>query len=354
MRRTYLPAKDASIYEEYHWRNTGIDEILEVGKSSHGTYSVRSLLQYDIPTISSSMAAGTIPISSSFDLNLYIARSDDLRVDQQIELYFVSRSWIEGTGYFYQNVNVPYTSSRSPSGGYFENDGVNWKYRQSGSLWSITGSEYYTSSVVSESIENPVVDMTIDVTSMIRSWISGTISNNGFLIKFPTTDETDVSNVGNIKFFSRQTHTIYAPTLVAKWDDQVFITGSISGSTIYDCTVTPKNIRPKYRKNEKVRIDLSVRNRYPIKTFDTVYTAYAGNQRLSSASYFSIVDIQSNVVLVPFDDNSKISCDGSGSYFTFYTEGMYSGRYYKVLIKTEDADYTEIFDLGHHFTIEQT
>lgn len=353
MRQIFKTIKDASIYEEYPLRNTGHDEILEVGKSAEGTKSIRSLIQFDITSISSSLSDGSTPSDSVFELKLFVARADDLQIGQTIELYPISRSWVEGSGYYYQNTNVPYTASRESTVGYTENDGTTWKNRQSGSLWSTTGSEFLGSPVVSATIADPVTDITFDVSRFVRDWVSGTLPDNGLVIKFPTVDESSNFNAGNIRFFSRQTHTVYAPTLTAKYNDQIYITGSISASNTAQVLVTPRNLQPKYRKDELVRVDLSVRDRYPLKTFDTVFTNYVGNQRLPQTSYYSIVDVQSNTVIIPFDDYSRVSCDGSGSYFNFQVQGMYPGRIYKLLVKVVDTNYRKTFDLGHHFTIEQ-
>lgn len=354
MRQSFSVTKDASIYEEFSYKNSGHDEILEVGKDTTGTKSIRSLVQLDVASISSSISDGTIPLDSKFELKLFVARADDLDLDQVIHLAQVSRSWVEGTGFYYQNTNVPYTSSREPTSGYIENNGVTWKNRQSGSLWTTSGSEFYTSSIISSSITNPVTDMTFDITPFMHSWLSGSVLNNGLILKFPDADELNTANVGNIRFFSKQTHTIYIPTLVAKFNNQVYITGSLTLANTAQTIVTPKNLAPRYNSGEVVRVDLSVRDRYPVKTFDTIFSNYAGNQYLPQTSYFSIIDIQSNTIVIPFDEYSKINCDGTGSYFNFQVSDMYANRYYKVKVKVVDTNYTRIFDVGYHFTIEQT
>jgi hypothetical protein len=353
MRRFFNPSQDASIYEEFYWRNTGHDEVVEVGKSDNGVNRIRSIIQFDLTSISSSIADGTIPISASFDLKLFVARADSLSPNQNIYLYQINRSWDEGTGYFYQNTNVPFTSSRSPSGGFYEDNGTTWRYRSSGSLWSSDGGEYYTGSILSGTIADPVTDMTFDVSSFVRSWVSGTVVNNGFLMTFPSASESESKNVGNIKFFSRQTHTIYVPQLIAKWSDQQYLTGSLSDSSPSNALVTIKNLKPKYKLGEIVRLDLAVRDRYPIRTFDTIFSALSGNQRLPSSSFFSIVDIQSNTQIVPFDNISTVSCDGSGSYFNFRVEGMFPGRFYKVMVKVQNQGYEQIYDSGHSFSVEK-
>lgn len=351
MRIYFSPTQDASLYEEYRWKNTGLDEILEIGKNETGTKRVRSLLQFDVASISHSFAVGTIPSGTRFELNLYVARADDLKMGQQIWIQAVSESWVEGTGYFYQNTNIPYTSSRDPSGGYFENDGTTWINRESGSSWNVTGSEG-VGNILSASIGSPVKDMSIDVTDIILTWVSGTIPNNGFLLRFDDASESDTKNAGNIRFFSRNSHTVHLPVLAAKWDNQLYLTGSISASNPADVVVLPRNLKPRYKVNEMVRVTLSVRERYPTRTFDTIYSAYAGNNRLPITSYYSVVDQQSNVVIIPFDEYSKISCDGLVNYFDFKIQSMYPGRYYKLLFKVVDGGFEHIIDDGYIFTVE--
>jgi len=352
MRKSFVPIKDSSIYEQFPDRNTGHDEIVDIGKSSSGTYSIRSLIQFDIGEVSQSVSTQEIPWDSIFELKLFVARADDLPLFQTIELGAVSESWDEGSGYFFQNVNIPFTASRGPVGGFFETDGTTWNNRSDGIMWSVPGATI-TGSLNLAQISDPVRDMNIDVTSIVKEWISGSIPSNGFLVKFPDVDEQNINVAGNIKFFSRQTHTIYVPLLIARWNSQQYITGSISGSNIDDMTVIPRNVSSVYKMGEIVKIDLSVRDRYPLKTFDTLFSNYLGNQRLPQTSYFSIVDIQSNTDIIPFGIDSFIDSDGQRSLFQFRVEGgMYPGRFYKILIKVEDQGQSRIFDSGHHFTVQ--
>ena len=44
-------------------------------------------------------------------------------------------------------------------------------------------------------------------------------------------------------FFSNDTHTIYVPTLEAKWDDSSFATGSLTELTADDITLYMKNLK---------------------------------------------------------------------------------------------------------------
>ena len=179
MRRFYFPTQDASIYEEFTTRQAGLDEILEVGKTNEGRYSIRSLLQFDIEDISSSLSDGTLPSNTEFELKLYLARAERAEIDQGIYLYPISQSWTEGQGYFYEEP--------------FEEDNeVTWRYKSSGSRWDASGSDYLSVSESYQLVANPISDVLFDVNDAVQMWVSGGFSNYGFLAKFPEADESEI------------------------------------------------------------------------------------------------------------------------------------------------------------------
>lgn len=338
MRIFSFPIQDASIYEEFPTRNAGLDEILEIGKANDGIYRVRSLMKFDIAAISASLANGAVPPTAQFELTLNIANADSLQNNQLISILPVSKSWTEGTGYFYQE------TIQSP-------DGVTWLNNRSGSAWTISGSDVLAGSLTA-SLSNPLTDIVVDVTSYVVSWISGAVVNNGFEFQFVTSSESDPSNWGNIQIFSKNTHTIYRPTLVTKWNDQIMATGSLSASVTTDLLVVPATLKPSYRSNDIARVNVAARKRYPLKTFDTQFTLYNGLSYLPSSSYFSVIDDLSGKTIIPFDDNSRLSCDAEGSYFIFRIQNMYPQRYYRVLIKVDHNGVTDTFDDGYFFTVK--
>lgn len=321
MRYFYFPVKDASVYEEFPNRNAGFDEILEVGKTNDGRYAVRSMIGFDTPLTSS------IPASATFELKLFMAAAEKVISGQKLHLYHVTRSWDEGTGYFYQE-------------SYNNADGVTWTL----STGSLAGS------VTSSAMTQPITDVSIDVTTMVRSWISGTVENNGWLIQFSSTDEDNVQNDGNIKYFSNQSHTVYKPVLVAMWDDSSYATGSNRWPT-GSMSVRPM-IKPSYYQNEVVRVNVALSEKYPTKTFTNVLTRYDGLKYLPSSSYYSIIDEQANVTIVPFSDESKISSANDVNFFTFKVQNMHPLRYYRVLIKVVHDGIEEIFDNNSIFSVK--
>lgn len=342
MRRFYLPTKDASIYEQYPTRQSGLDEILEIGKTNEGINSVRSLIYFDISNISSSMANGVLPISSEFDIEFTIAHAEKILRGQTIYLYPVSESWEEGAGYFYQDRIE-------------ETNGVTWKQKTPGISWQSSGSTYISSSVFSSaSFVDIKTAVTASVTDIIRTWVSGTIVNNGLVILFDSSSENDTQNDGIIKFFSKDTHTIYSPVLTAKFDNSVYSTGSYTSSLNDDeIYISARTLQTKYSQFETPRVYLTVRPKYPLKTFGTILDMYAGKYYLPSASYFSVVDVKSNLDIIPFDEYSKINISGSDSYIEFSTERMYPLRYYQLVYKIIRNGRTEIYKDDQLFSIRQ-
>ena len=337
-----FPAKDASIYSEFPTKASGLDEILEVGKTDHGTDSVRSLIHFDLAPFSQSVAAGQFPSTTEFDLVLRIASAEKLIPGQQIYLYPISKSWDEGAGYFYQSQ-------------VYESYGTTWRSNRSGSSWLASGSDFLTSTFTSASMSNPVQDLVINVSTMVRNWLSGTITNNGVLLMFTASNESDVGNEGIVRFFSKDSHTVHRPTLVAKYDSSIYITGSTTASTnIEDVKIQASDLLTDYLTGEIPRVYLSVRPLYPTKTFADTLNIFNGTKYyLPTSSYFSLVDARSNTEIIPFDQYSKININGSGSYIEFSTEALYPLRYYQLRYRIERNGRVDIFTDKRLFTIRQ-
>lgn len=332
MRQFIFPLQDASIYSEFPNLNTGFDEMLEVGKTGVTNEKVRALVQFDLSSL------GEIPSGSKFDLQLYVANAENLKNKQAVHVNPIAESWEGGSGYFAQSIIQ-------------DTDGVTWTLRQSGSSWA-SGSAGNTTNPTSSSVNltNPLGDVTVDVTDIVMEWISGS-ANNGFAVSFPSASEADGKNKGKIQFFSNETHTIYRPALIMKWDDQVHLTGSLSGSPAVGLTCSPATLRSTYRVGEVARVDVAVRELSPTKTFANAFTMFDGRKSLPKTAYFSIVDELSGTTIIPFDEYSKISCDANGAYFTFRVENMYPQRYYRVKIKVDHDGLSEIFDSGYIFKV---
>ncbi len=338
-------SKDTTIYQAYPTNNAGLDEILEIGKvvdtalvePSYISASARTMLYFELPTTAS------VSTGSNYYLNLKLAQADNVKRNQKLLLYQVSRSWDEGSGYFYQDVQNA-------------NDGATWNQATTSVSWSRAGGDFLTGST-SASVtlsEYPLGDLRIDVTNIISPIVSQSLQSNfyGIVLQFPTADEIDSNNKGSIKLFSTQTHTIYQPTLEVSWNNQSFSTGSlVAVPTSLNVKVVPTNLKQVYAKGDISKVNLVVRDEYPLKNFDSVLR-YKNKYYLPTSSYYSIVDTQSNTTVVNFDDGSRISTDPTGSYIVLDTSPLYSGRFYTLKIKINSGGYTRTIDTSTTFQVE--
>jgi hypothetical protein len=250
--------KDATLYEvsATQSRNTGLDEILEVRKDMNADGSVvnvsRTLIKFNLTNISESIVAGTIPENARYYLNLYDANSKELTTSQSLFAYPVSQSWVQGDGRFFDQ---PATT-----------EGCSWRYRDgetTGTQWisgsNNTGGTWFNQYEASQSFNHETTDMRMDVTDITKLWLSGSIANEGFMVKrsgsvgntSSSLDEGSTDSLGHFAFFSRDTHTIYPPKLEVEYDDSSFNTGSLStlsSDDIDEVMIYMKGLRPEYKE----------------------------------------------------------------------------------------------------------
>jgi hypothetical protein len=348
MRKILTASKDTTLYQAFPTNNAGLDEILEIGKvadtiiaeppysaSAYSASAARSLIYFELPTTAS------VSPTANYFLNLRLANANDVQRNQTIVVYKVSQSWDEGSGYFYQNIkNV--------------NDGATWRQLNSSTSWSMYGGDFLTGST-SASItlsSYPLQDIRVDVTNILRPIVSQSLQSTfyGLALQFPTTDELSRTNQGNIKVFSTQTHTIHQPTLEIAWDNQTFVTGSLVAIPSLNVKIVPSNLKESYTKGDVSKITLTVRDEYPLRSFDSTLR-YKNKYYLPTSSYYSIVDVQSNTVIVDFDDYSKISTDTSGSYVVLDTTPLYKGRFYTLKLKVNSGDYSRVINTDTLFKV---
>jgi len=363
-----FPVKDATIYSLYPSKNTGLDEILEstTNLDISGTpQTSRFLVQFsddEINDIINNKISG-----SQWQANFkgYAAVLNGLNLTTTLEFYPISGSWDMGTGKY--SYNPEYTN------------GVSWKWKSySGSnAWPINGfSSYVTASYSGSSgggawytgSANTTVlpiystqsfnyfdsgDIDVNITNMVKAWRSSSIINNGFIVKQATEFIDSEDYQIEMKSFSRDTHTIYPPQLEFRWRDYIFNTGSSTNTTLNTITATISiDENPGIFYPESInRFRVNSRPTYPARTFQTA-SYFTKNYYLPTSSYYSIKDLDTNEVIIDFDDQyTQLSADAQGSYFTLYMNGLEPERYYKILIKTVINGSTLIFDDNYYFKI---
>lgn len=335
---TLLVGQD--VFGSGSYKNTGLDEILEVGKqfASGSRTSIetkyRSIIAFDISELSASMASGDIPSDAKFYLKMYDAGSQELQRDQLLYAYPVSQSWVEGSG---KMSDDPQTS-----------DGVSWQYRDqySGSQWhsgsadgTQWGGSYFSGSAneTSQSFgKNDKTDMRMDVTKIVKQWYSGSKPNEGFLVKRSSAEEISTEKLGHFKFFSSDTHTVFPPTLECEWDDSTWAVGSLtalSSSELDKLSIKVENFNPEYKVGSLSLIRVKGREKYPARTFATSSQYLTVKYLPSGSCWYSIVDSKTEDVIVPFGPGSKLSCDANGNYFRLRTKGLQPERFYDIKFK---------------------
>ena len=185
------------------------------------TYANRALVQFDITSISKSVANGDIA-DPHFTLKMNIAREFNLPITYKIYAFPIAESWVMGDGY---------TSDQGSQ------QGASWNYRDYylGTVWSATGSSYIQGISATQSFNYQVGDINMDVTNIVNSWLNGTVPNNGFVIM--SSDEFEPTGSGmQLYFFSKDTNTIYEPILDVGWNSGSsgwsWTTGSVSTASI--------------------------------------------------------------------------------------------------------------------------
>jgi len=149
----------------------------------------------------------------------------------------------------------------------------------------------------------------------------------------------------DLKFFSRQTNTIYSPKLELRWDDHLPATGSNTGSlTPLDLSGQSENYiyqlhkREAYKETETVKFRFGARKRYIDKSFTTSIQTVSGSYFAEGSASYSVIDMATNEDVVPFSQYTTMSCDPISPYFTQDLNTFEPNRAYKILIKVNHND----------------
>lgn len=387
MIHTIYAQKDATIYERTESLNTGTDQILELKHEYPGNasiYNSRVLIKFDTSDIESKVNSGLISQNAKYYLSLRSAQVREIPQEYVVYAYPVSSSWTNGTGKYF---NKPITT-----------DGVSWKYRTSksvGTEWdvppSITSyewdeisdswvdanvlfgvnlsadvtSSYFTNdgggtwwtwdgAECTQSFSYESSDVYMDVTSIIKKWItgSGRFENDGMLLKFSNEIESSTQTLTSLKFFGTDSNTIYVPRLHVVWDDSSFVTGSLTQVDDENLVLSVK-LKKYYTESEKAKIRVYANQRYPAKTY-TTQSYYTQKYYLPSSSYYEIRDAHTDEIILPFNSTgSKISCDSDGNYFNLWMDSFQPERFYRVVIKVEtnSGNTVQMFDNNYYFKV---
>jgi len=338
-------------------QNFGKDQILEVKKVFHNGnlhHQTRALVQFsgtDFTAMSQSIVDGKIT-SPKFFLKLYeVEGNSKLSQDYKLAIQPISESWVEGTGKF---KNSPKTTS-----------GCSWENRSNpyggtAVTWSNAGTSILTVSQSTQTFSNESSDVEVEVTNMVNGWLSNQYGNYGMLIGISGSQETDETTFAQLKFFSKNTHTIYQPRLEVRWDDSSFdtnVTGSLTeltSSGLVNNHIYVKGLRESYKEDERVKFRIGARKKFIQKTFTESVHISSGSFIPNGSGSYAIKDVATNEFIVPFGTYTSMSCDSNSNYFNQWLDGFYPDRVYKILLKLKtDDNQEEIFDDGFEFIVER-
>lgn len=256
--KRYTAEKDTSLTNAFRENlteraldaNMGASDILEVftifGQANTSSIeSSRILVQFPVADIITDRTTGNIPASGSvsFFLNLGNApHGETTPKDFDLVVSPVSRSWTEGFGLDMEQ---------------FLDLGVaNWLTASSGSSWTTEGGDYLSSPVFTASFSNGIENLELDISSLVESWISGTIPNNGVGVQFTSTVESGSESFFTKRFFGRRSeHFFKRPWIEARFDSSVkdnrnnffvsssLIPGSDNIRTLFLYNRTPQGLR---------------------------------------------------------------------------------------------------------------
>ena len=344
--------------ESFTDQNFGRDQILEVKKEffnnsfDHQTRALVNFSGTSFTEMSQSIVKKDIH-NPRFFLRLFEAEGNaEMTEEYTLDIKPISQSWVEGTGKFGDNPKntngCSFINRSNPIGG-------------TAVAWANAGVSVYPVSSSTQAFSNQSPDVDVDVTDMVNMWLSGAEQNYGMLIRFSGSQETDSQTFGHLKFFSRNTHTIFSPKLEVRWDDHLPCTGSNTGSLteltmsgLSDNFLFMKGMRESYKVGERVKFRVGARKRYIQKTFNTSVQTVTGSFIPEASGSYAIKDVATDEFIVPFSGFTSMSCDENGNYFNQYLDGFYPDRVYKIQLKLKTNDGQEqVFDDDFEFIVKR-
>lgn len=384
LKRLY-PEQDTFIVSASSELNFGADEILELGCTDFGEDPARILMQFSGDQIKSLIQNKDYTAI----LHLSLSEAENLSTQFKVVATTVPQEWAEGVGRtgdletagvtwnytgkvdtqgnpieweepgashirifdgeYANRVSLRYTINNG-TGGTNTFDGLQisgggaqgWgTFNAEGILRTYDQGSYQTGTILA--------DLELDVTRIVKAWEVGI--NAGLALQFE--DELECLRYkSRLSFYSRNTHTIYRPYLEIRWDESEYLPGELTECKDLFGSFS-NNLRKEYTVGDIVKIDLSVKDRYAPRVWSTG-SIYQTRHVLPETSYWGIKDEYTNEMAIPFNTTyTRISADGSGSFFRLDTGNLEPERYYRLLIQVEKDDQRVVIDNRNIFRVNR-
>lgn len=184
------------------WNQTGFNTGTDTNDVS------RILINFDINTL---LADTDIPTGTSkFYLRMFnVAHVETLPTASTLVVCPVTASWDEGYGLDIEN--------------YQDLGSVNWISSSEGNRWSTPGGDFHTGYAYEQLFAKGTEDLEIDLTNLMSLYRSGTLTNNGLIIKLKNDQEFRSQSFYTKRFSMRGTEFFYSkPCIEARWNDSFF------------------------------------------------------------------------------------------------------------------------------------
>jgi hypothetical protein len=233
--KRYISNKDTTITNAYKPdlrnratdANMGASDVMEIfsifGQASTSSIEKsRILVDFPINDIVTDRNTGKIPVSGSVNFYLRIfnvEHSDSVPRDFALNIAPISQSWDEGFG-------LDMETYIDKGWGGTNGRGSTWLYASSGTLWTEEGGDYLSGSnnLLKQNFSSGLEDLEIDVTSITERWISGSLSNYGFVVFLSGGYESGTENTSfySKKFSTRSSeYYLRRPCLEARWNPSI-------------------------------------------------------------------------------------------------------------------------------------
>ena len=294
------PIKDAFTFGGLVKKNSGLDEILELGHSDLlGTEgSSRIFMSFSVKK-----PADWNEVEHRATLNLFEVRSENVPNPCEIEIYTFKSDWTEGLGHI---SDVPDTEK-----------GLSRRTEPEG--LELLGKVVFTKA-------DDCLDLKIDITRLIDEQDS-TIN-----LMLKLADESIADSLGTrIMYYGSDTHTCSWPYIDLEYDD------SVQNSELEEVPGVPfrlvtQGLRKNCNKGDRFRVDVNVAPVFPSRQF-TTSSLYRTRYRVPEGTTYGIVDEYTGEAVVSAENNlgTIVSSDNSGSFIMLQTDMLEPERYYRLV-----------------------
>ena len=217
-------------------------------------------------------------------------------------------------------------------------EGSSWIYKTSQIRWIHSGGDYYGTQTPENTFSFSYRNIYETFQKPIESdiWIK-----YGILIKYAQ----EKKNIGQIKYYSPNTQTIFYPRYKYYINDYKYITSSHSVTDLDKYIVTIPDIQFNYQQNNI--------ERFYIRLFPKIYSKDWTNSYWSASSIqysinpiipatYCIYDTTNIQKFKVFDHDeiyTRLSCDGQRNYFDLDMSQLLKNRFYQIQLKINNKVY---------------